>query len=329
MPYATATFNSIADLNLWFKVQRNDAFTYADIPAIISLRWKYLRDNWEFIKTDVEDRIDFYAEPDALRLQIEDFTSFVNSQKYSKNNPFERSNIITQYHAIFNSLLIDNINTSKAEQDLIDEEVARVAAFTRSNFEAIRTALITARDEQADLVDGADDDYNAIYSRSSIPAQIDPTIEIIDNMWTVQQTIIAVEFLLANSFSLKTVKIDPFALARQNANNPEFDITTYNSGRLVRFNYGEDLKQLAKRYFGDPDQWLEIAIANGLKAPYIDEVGMKVPLISNASGNQINVAQEDSEGNLNKNRLFIGQLVFLQSNTELFPEQRIIIIYSY
>ena len=56
-------------------------------------------------------------------------------------------------------------------------------------------------------------------------------------MFELQESIKAVNFILANSFSLDTSAVDPFALARQNANNPDIDINDYFSGSLVKLNY--------------------------------------------------------------------------------------------
>lgn len=46
---------------------------------------------------------------------------------------------------------------------------------------------------------------------------------------------------------------------------------------------------------------------------------------ANGSKNLINISKTDSGGNLNKDRFFINQLVILQSDTETFPDQRIVI----
>src|SRR5690606_28666811 len=110
----------------------------------------------------------------------------------------------------------------------------------------------------------------------------------------------------------------PFALARLNANNPEVKIGQYSSGFLTRIHYGEDLQSLATRFLKDPEKWIDIAIANGLRSPYIDEEGEEVFLIANGFKNQINVKAVDA------NKLYINQPVFIQSKTIPFPDQRLI-----
>jgi hypothetical protein len=147
----------------------------------------------------------------------------------------------------------------------------------------------------------------------------------LNKMFQLQEAIKSVNFILANSFSLESSTIDPFALARANANNPEIDIKTYFSGFLTKINYGEDLQSLARRTLGNPDRWIDIAITNGLKPPYIDEVGQRLELISNANGNQINLAEFDINNEFNIDKLFVGQVVLLQSSVQTFPEQRSIL----
>jgi hypothetical protein len=39
-----------SNLNWWIKVQEARELTLADIRSIISLRWPWLWDNWEFFK---------------------------------------------------------------------------------------------------------------------------------------------------------------------------------------------------------------------------------------------------------------------------------------
>lgn len=325
MAFSNTAYNSVAQLSLWFKVQNNASLVLADIPEIIPLRWNYLRDNWEFIKSDVENKISTYEDPDLLKKQLDSFTAFVDAQRFAADNPLRRSNILFSYHSVWNSLELDSIDLTRQEQDIVDGEISTVGDFTKNNFLDLRVSLIEERDKQADLIGGADDTYNELYHRSSIAQQLDRTILSIQEMQVLQQQILTIELVLANIKDLDTVSVDPFLLAKQNANNSDYELAQYSSGKLVRFNFGEDLKSVAGRFLGDQDRWLEVAIANGLRPPYIDEIGERIPFISNASGNQINLSKLDSNSELNRTKLFINQIVLLQSDTEPFTEQRVII----
>jgi hypothetical protein len=85
--------------------------------------------------------------------------------------------------------------------------------------------------------------------------------------------------------------------------------------------YGDSLQTLAHRFLGSSDRWIEIAIANGLKAPYVDEIGEGIPLLSNGEDNKLNFS-EITNGTFTIDKLYIGQPVFLTSNINKVPEQR-------
>lgn len=324
---AKDVYNDVADVQLWMKVQAGDPLTMSDVPDIISLRWTQFRDKWNFLREQIDPLVADYKDPDFLKEQLDDFTDFIDSQKTSTSgvNPFEDRDVFHRFFAVFDVFLINLIPISTEEQDIIDSETARVNAFTKSNFVDIKDNLRNARDEEADTSSASDDDYNRVFNRSSVTSQTDLTIQDIRLMQVLQDTIKSVDFILANISSLETVSVDPFALAKINANNPDIDIRTFSTGRLVKLNYGEDLPTLANRFLGDHDRWIEIAIANGLKPPYIDEVGERINLVANASGNQINIPRLNVSGEQNIDKVFINQVVFLQSDTETFPEQRIVI----
>jgi len=315
------------NLNLWYKLKNNEPLTLADIPEIIRLRWNYFRDNWEFIQEGYIDLIDDYPDPDHFRNEIELFDEFVKSQRTSgsKRNPFDNQDILFRFFTIFDNTLINSVNLTFEEQTVVNNRIGEVSLYTRGNFLAIREVFQEERDALADRASSTDTDYNRIFDRSPQTARVDIKNKDINKMYEMQESIKTVDFILANAFSLATSAIDPFALARSNANNPEIDIATYNSGSLVKLNYREDLQALAARTLGDPDKWIDIAIANGLKPPYIDEIGEKINLISNASGNQINISGTDNNNELNADKLSIGQIILLQSTTQTFPEQRAIL----
>lgn len=318
------SIDSMADLNLWYKINNQEPLSISDIPEIIRVRWPYFRDNWDFIKETYIQAVSTYEEPDKFRAEIDKFSEFIASQRTSNNlrNPFDNTNILLRFYTIFDNTLINNVNLTYEEQQIVTNKVNRINGFTRGNFLYIRTQLQKERDALADKVNATDKDYNRVFNRSPQVGRVSIKNKDINKMYELQESIKSIDFVLANSFSLSTSVVDPFALARENANNAAIDIGQYASGTLSKLNYGEDLQALAKRTLGDPDRWIDIAIANGLKAPYIDEVGEKLNLISNASGNQINLSSLDSSNKLNIDKLSVGQIVLLQSDVQTFPEQR-------
>lgn len=319
-------YNSIADINLWFKIKGGEPLMLSDVPAIIPLRWSYFLNSWEFLKGNIIRISSLSDNPDFVKQQIDDFSKFIAIQRSSssKINPFQDTITFLKYHAVFENLSIDSISLSNEEIRIIDAETMRVRNFSKNDFLNARLSIIDYRDRMTDTIGLNDADYNKAFSKSSIPKQVNPTIVDMNYLLTLQDSIKTIDFILSNLFAVDTA-IDPFALARTNANNPEINIGQYKTGRLVRMNYGEDLQSLADKYLGDSNKWIDIAIANGLKPPYIDEVGQTILLLSNGNRNQINLAELDINGNVNIDKLYINQQIFIKSNAHSSPDQRTIV----
>lgn len=318
-------FKSSANLSLWYKVRSGDALNLADVPEIIPLRWTYFRDNWPTLRQRLVNVATGYSDPDFFRATLEDLDTFIRQERLSPvdNNPFSGSNIYYRFYPIFNSILIEQISLSNEERALLAKKKSDVRAFSKNDFLAIKRDIKAYRDYLADVVGLGDADYNRIYDRATIQSQVIPTITDINLMLVLQEQISSVDFILANLFAVDAA-VDPFAIAKLNANNPELGIGTYNSGYLVKINHGEDLQGLATRYLKDPNKWIDIAIANGLREPYIDNTGELLYFLSNGRGNQINLKSIDDAGHANINKLYINQFVFIQSDTIPFPNQRLI-----
>jgi hypothetical protein len=85
-----------------------------------------------------------------------------------------------------------------------------------------------------------------------------------------------------------------------------FDIPTAKIPVPVPF--GLTIEEIAARYLGDANKWIEIATLNGLKSPYVDEDGFVLEMLSNATDRQLTVNDPDS-------RLYIGQQITISSLT--------------
>jgi hypothetical protein len=87
--------------------------------------------------------------------------------------------------------------------------------------------------------------------------------------------------------------------------------------KLVPVPFGLSIEQIAARYLGDANKWLEIVTLNNLRLPYIDEEGFVYKLISNGSGRQINVNDQES-------KLYLGQILTLSSTAVPAFQRKII-----
>ena len=329
MSILSDTYAVLSDLNLWMKVKSSDDITLADIPAIIKLRISYIIENWQLIRKKILDKRSSYSDPERLIFELDKFNDQVKVFITRPNSltSINEDILLSKYYTVFDSMSISDLLISPQEETIIESEILRISSLTLNSFKQMRQSLIDGRDYIADNIGGGDATYNAIFNRSSLPKLLNKSTRQIIISAQIQTGIDAITDIIANSFNAlqDTAIIDPFAFARANANNPNINIESFSSGRLARLNYGESLQTLASRTMGDQSKWVELAIANNLKPPYIDEVGEKIPLIANGKNNTINIAKTDAIGKANIEKLYINQIVILQSDDKRSAEQRIII----
>jgi hypothetical protein len=326
MATLTQAYQSVANVNLWLKLQTGDQLVLTDVPSIIPLRWTYFSQSWNIILPTLQARVAAYQFSDLFAQQLIEFTNFVNIQRNSSStlNPLSDTSTLYRFYTVFDNITIQSINLTTQEQTLITNATTVVSQYTKNDFLTLQENIVSYRDTLGDTLGLTDPTYNATFDRSPVAAQTTAAVQDVEYLATLQASSQNVDFILANLFAVDTA-VDPFALARANANNPAIDIGQYSSGQLVRFNYGDDLESIANRYLGDPNKWIDIALANGLQPPYIDEVGQTVVLQANGSGNKINIAATDPNGNDNSEKFYINQTIFLQSSSQLFPDQRTIV----
>lgn len=321
-------FKAYSDLNLWIKVQLQDSLKLTDIPALINQRIFYIIENWSTLRPLILERSNQSEDPSRMQnelVEFDGFVSFARAQQKSTIQTIPIKTYLFKYYTVFDQMLIEDIPISQPEADIVQAETVRVNSFTKNNFLTLRKQLVDGRDAIADTISSTDSTYNSVYRRSALPALQSKNITDLIYCGLFQNGIYVIDGILANEKELTSVaSIDPFAFARANANNPEVNISSYATGTLVKLNYGETMQMLARRTLGDADRWIEIAIANGLKPPYIDEVGKKIPLYSNGRLNQIVISGIDASGMPNKDKVVINQIVILQSDTESAPDQRVI-----
>lgn len=318
------TFQASSELSLWFKLYTGDSLTLADLPEIIPMRWSYFRDNWNYLKLRLQSAAGV-RDLDYFRETLNGLTDFIDKQRFdtTDTNPFAHASVFFRFYPVFDAIKLGTIPLTQDETKLLTNKQLTIQGYSKVNFLKIKNTLRAYRDYLADTVGLSDPSYDAIYDRASVVGDTTVSLADMSLMQVIERQLSSVDFILSNLFAVDTA-IDPFALARLNANNPDINIGQYKSGKLVKLNSGEDLPSLAKRFFGNADKWINIAIANGLKEPYVDEIGTKLLFLANGSNNQISIAATDPLGNDNISRFYINQLILISSNTNPFPTQRAI-----
>jgi len=127
--------------------------------------------------------------------------------------------------------------------------------------------------------------------------------EILERLWDAIQ---AFDTLTATTFLDTTKQLNPLQFVGNlaAANGIEFNSSS-RSKVLVPVPFGLNIEQVAQRYLGDRNRYIEIATLNNLRDPYIDQDGFQRLLLSNGQGRQITVSDATN--------LYVGQKVVLRS----------------
>lgn len=216
---------------------------------------------------------------------------------------------------LFGSINPSAISLAQSTIRLVNNERARVKGFARIDFQTMGDNLNQVATQYAFAIGMGDATYAQTYNLAVTQAAIIPTDTQIDVMMALNETAIILDHLAASG------QIDPstptsleYVAGLAEKSGIAFKIP--QSKFAIPFPYGFTLEKLAAQYLGDANRWHEIATLNGLREPYVDEVGFTLPLLTNGSGNQITVADGSN--------LYQGQTVYLSSSS--VPRQKLHIV---
>jgi hypothetical protein len=185
-----------------------------------------------------------------------------------------------------------------------------VRGLTVDDFRKFRNEIFNLMLDISNNYGAGNQTYSDIYDRPDPKERVTPmSMEENEVLLSLMDVIQSYDSLIATK-KWDDLSIDnplKYVGGLANENNIDFD-DSYSGKYLVPVPYGLTIEEIAARYLGDPDKWLEIATLNKLRSPYIDEDGFIYELLSNAEGRQFTV--EDTN-----DRLFIGQKIVLWSNT--------------
>lgn len=219
--------------------------------------------------------------------------------------------------SLMNEVPVYSLSLTDAQQSVVDTVISDSRNVTVDDLKTFRSTIQELALQLSNNFGAGDAYYSQIYGRPAPKERIqDLTVDeyaILKSMYDVMQSY---DILTASTQvdDLQKQTSMEYVAGLADLSGIPFEVPT--SKILVPVPINLNIEQIAARYLGDPQRWLEIATLNNLRAPYIDEDGFQRSLLSNASGRQITISSIDD--------MYVGQRVVLMSTTQSPAARRIL-----
>ncbi|HLD91595.1 MAG TPA: hypothetical protein VI911_11410 [Patescibacteria group bacterium] len=210
---------------------------------------------------------------------------------------------------LFNSVSLDDLILTPQQQALVDNELEIIRLTTVNDHRESRNELEKLMNDLSNYFGAGNQTYSDVYGLPDPKERIIPmTLEENEILESLMEAIQSYDLLIATKEWDDNKIESPLEYVGGLANEAGINFEQYTSKYLAPVPFGLTIEEIAARYLGNPDRWIEIVTLNNLRSPYIDEEGFYYNLLSNGEGRQITV--DDS-----LNQLYIGQNIVLSSNT--------------
>jgi hypothetical protein len=185
-------------------------------------------------------------------------------------------------------------------------DLNRVRNLRRKDFEDYANTVRNTADKVAFLVGAGDATYAEAYGINVTPVKKNPTQADWDSLNALNDAVTVLQQFAATADGEPAQ--GPTYLERFGGRAAASGIAWKQpvSKFAIPFPYGGTLEGLALTYLGDPNRFMEIVGLNGLRTPYIDEVGYNTPLLFNGLDKSIVIEANPD--------LYVGKTVWLSSN---------------
>lgn len=245
-------------------------------------------------------------------------------QQFSDRTAISRSPnpIVSSYknpnkiYGLLSSIDISQLKLSPAIQQKINQEKFKARNQTRKDFENTRDSVLTVMTDYADAVGLGNETYNNTFGITTKQSTVNKvaTDEDIELLFHLNEMVLELNKLCVSN-KMDPARIDTLQFVAGLASGSGIAFNVPASKYSVPYLYNHTLEQMADKYLGDPNRWIEIATLNGLQEPYVDETGFDIDLLVNGYSNSIEVADSSN--------LYIGQPVYISSLTENNESRRI------
>lgn len=221
--------------------------------------------------------------------------------------------------SLMDNVPVTSMSLNNAQQSQVDQVVNDARNITVDDLKTFRAVIQDVSLQLSNNFGAGSEYYSLIYGTPTPSTRLTPmTIdeyELLKALYDVMQSYDILTATTEIDDANKQTNMEYVAGLADDAGIP-FNIP--DSKILAPVPFGLTVEQIASRYLGDPQRWLEIVTLNNLRDPYIDENGFQRELLSNATGRQVTI---DSIENM-----YIGQRVVLHSSSQTPTARKILSI---
>ena len=187
----------------------------------------------------------------------------------------------------------------------INDELQKTRSLNRKNFETVGDLVKIVSGNFANRIGGGNATYSEINNLPLPTSSREPTDSEMDVLYSLNELSVLMDHLsVSGQINPPTQTSVEYVAGLAQRSGIAF--VTPQSKFAVPFPYGSSLERLALIYLGDANRWHEIATLNGLREPYVDEVGFTLPLLVNGFQNTFTVSD--------RTNLYQGQTIWLMAN---------------
>lgn len=214
------------------------------------------------------------------------------------------------YPLLFSQVPVNNLSLNSQQQNALQNELNNVNDFTTADLKNMRATILTLCTQLSNSFGAGNAYYSLLYNQPPPLVRTEPMnldeFDILESFYDLLQSY---DVLTATNQVTNNQFLNSMEYVQALAETSDIPFSIPNSKIQVPVPFGLNMEQIAQRYLGDSQRWLEIATLNELREPYIDENGFQYALLSNANGRNIVVGNSED--------LFIGQTVYLNSTTQV------------
>lgn len=212
-------------------------------------------------------------------------------------------------YTLFEKIDMDTVPLSDEQRLRFEDEIDRVRSYNIDDLREIRETIYSLYLDISNEFGANDPLVNQMLGRSEPKVRLTPmTLEENEFLVAMMEAVTQMDVLTSTRAIDENRRINPLQYVGDYAAEAGIPFEAASASKiLVTVPFKQTIEEIAVRYLGDVNRWIEIATLNNLREPYIDEEGFDYALLSNGDGRQIIVGSEEN--------LYVGQKIGLYSNS--------------